>query len=51
MSLKEGEVYVCTDPKCGAEITVSKSAAASCAGTVVPRCCCGKDMVRKHKAA
>lgn len=51
MSLKQGETYVCTDPKCGAEITVSKGAAPSCSGTAVPRCCCGKDMVRKAKAA
>ena len=47
MSLKKGEVFVCPDPKCGAEVTVSKSAASTCAGTVVPRCCCGKDMVKK----
>ena len=29
MSLKQGEVYVCKDPKCGCEITVTKGAAAA----------------------
>ena len=47
MSLKEGEVYVCTDSKCGAEIKVTKGAAGTCQENAVPRCCCGKDMVRK----
>ncbi len=47
MSFKQGEVYACTDPKCGAEVTVSKGAAATCSGNAVPRCCCGKDMVKK----
>jgi hypothetical protein len=47
MSLKQGEVYVCKDPKCGCEITVTKGAAASCTGTAAPRCCCGKDMAKK----
>ncbi len=47
MSLKKGAVYSCPDPKCGAEVQVTKGAAATCSGTVVPRCCCGKDMVKK----
>ncbi len=51
MAFKQNEVYACTDPKCGAEVTVTKGAAASCTGNAVPRCCCGKDMVRKAKAA
>ena len=47
MPLKEGEVYKCTDPKCGCEITVTKGAAPDCGGEEAPRCCCSKEMVKK----
>lgn len=47
MSFKQGDVYKCTDAKCAAEITVTKGAAGTCTGNAVPRCCCGKDMVKK----
>ena len=49
MALKQGEVYTCTDPKCASEIKVTKGAEPSCNGNVVPRCCCGKDMVLKNQ--
>ncbi len=44
MALKEGEVYRCTDARCGCEITVTKGAPPSCNGQEQPRCCCGKTM-------
>jgi hypothetical protein len=44
MPLKQGEVYRCTDESCGCELTVTKSAPATCAGTADPTCCCGKTM-------
>jgi hypothetical protein len=47
MSWKQGETYQCTDPKCGCEIQVTRGAAATCSGALNPRCCCGKEMVRK----
>ncbi len=47
MALKQGEVYKCPDPECGCEVTVTKSAAARKGGNLNPRCCCGKDMVKK----
>jgi len=47
MSLKQGEIYTCTDAKCGCEIKVIKSAAPGCTGTAAPRCCCGKEMTIK----
>ncbi|MGH7792649.1 MAG: hypothetical protein ACREOB_10090 [Thermodesulfobacteriota bacterium] len=47
MALKEGEVYKCPDPNCGCEITVTKGAAPSKGGDLAPRCCCGKEMVKK----
>lgn len=47
MALKQGEVYRCPDPNCGCEITVTRSAGTDCKGTQNPRCCCGKEMVKK----
>jgi hypothetical protein len=47
MALKEGEVYKCTDPQCGCEITVTKGAQPGDGGNQAPRCCCGMEMVKK----
>ena len=47
MALKEGEVYKCPDPNCGCEITVTKGAPPGKGGELAPRCCCGKEMVKK----
>jgi hypothetical protein len=47
MSLKQGEIYICTDAKCGCELKVIKGAAPGCSGTAAPRCCCGKEMILK----
>ena len=47
MALKEGEVYRCPEPDCGCEITVIKGAAPGKGGDLPPRCCCGKEMVKK----
>jgi hypothetical protein len=46
MALKEGEVYKCPNPNCGCEITVTKGAGPG-GGDQPPRCCCGKEMVKK----
>jgi hypothetical protein len=47
MALTQGEVYKCPDPQCGCEITVTRGASPTCKGTELPRCCCGKTMVKK----
>ncbi len=47
MAIKEGEVYKCPNPNCGCEITVTKSPAPGSGGDQPPRCCCGKEMVKK----
>lgn len=45
MNLKKGEVYICTEPNCRAEITVRRGADSTCPGKFNIRCCCGKEMV------
>lgn len=47
MAFKQGEVYQCSDPKCGCEVTVTKAPRLGCGGTNNPTCCCGKEMKRK----
>ena len=47
MNLKTGEVYICTEPCCRAEIVVRRAADTSCPGKFKVRCCCGKDMARE----
>ncbi len=47
MPLRHGEVYMCPDPKCGCELTVTKPAPPDCPGTQNPTCCCGKTMQKK----
>ena len=49
MNLKQGEIYVCTEPCCKAEIVVRRSADPSCPGKYNIRCCCGKEMVREDQ--
>jgi hypothetical protein len=49
MNIKQGEVYVCTEPKCKAEIVVRRGADSTCPGNFNVRCCCGKEMVREDK--
>lgn len=48
MALQKGEVYACPDPECGCEITVTRGAAPGKGGDLNPRCCCGKEMVKKQ---
>lgn len=48
MALKEGEVYRCPDPACGCEISVTRGSAPGTGGNLNPRCCCGKEMVKKE---
>jgi hypothetical protein len=47
MALRKGERYSCSDPKCGCQIEVTKGAPESCNGNEKPRCCCGREMVKK----
>lgn len=47
MAFKKGDVYRCSDEQCGCEITVTHSASPDCRGNQNPRCCCGKEMVKK----
>jgi hypothetical protein len=49
MRLRAGEVYVCTEPNCKAEIVVRKSADNACQGKFELRCCCGKEMAREDR--
>ena len=51
MNLKQGEVYICTDPCCKAEIVVRRGADPACPGKFTVRCCCGKEMVREDQLA
>jgi len=44
MAFKQGEVYRCPDEACGCELTVTKPAPTTCAGTDLPTCCCGTTM-------
>ncbi|MBI4465749.1 MAG: hypothetical protein HY647_13680 [Acidobacteria bacterium] len=51
MSLKKGEVYICTEPSCKAEIVVRRGADSTCHGKYSLRCCCGEEMVREDQLA
>lgn len=46
MALQQGEVYRCTNPECGCEITVTRGAAPGRGGNLNLRCCCGLEMRR-----
>jgi hypothetical protein len=48
MNVKKGEIWVCKEPYCAAEIKVLRAADTKCHGTFDLRCCCGKDMVLKQ---
>jgi hypothetical protein len=47
MAQQKGEGYRCPDSECGCEITVTKATASGKGGNLNPRCCCGKEMIRK----
>jgi hypothetical protein len=49
MNLKPGEVYICTEPCCKAEIVVRRGANPECPGKYTVRCCCGKEMTREDQ--
>jgi hypothetical protein len=51
MNLKKGEVWICREPYCAAEIEVVRSANTNCHGKYTLRCCCGKELVLKEDAA
>jgi hypothetical protein len=48
MNVKKGEVWVCKESYCAAEIEVLRGANTTCHGKFNLRCCCGKDMVLKQ---
>lgn len=48
MNLKKGEIWVCKEPYCAAEIEVVRAANTSCHGKYTLRCCCGKEMTLKE---
>lgn len=50
MNLRKGEIWVCKEPYCAAEIEVIRSANTTCHGNFTLRCCCGKDMMLKTPA-
>lgn len=47
MAWNEGEVYRCPDENCGCEVTVTKAPKEGAGGDQPPKCCCGKEMVKK----
>lgn len=46
---KKGEVYVCDDPECDIEVTITKGCAEEYCPSCEPLMCCGKPMVKKKK--
>ena len=48
--MKTGEQYVCTDPECGAEMTVTSAPRGLDDPEVVPMCGCGSLMKLKSGA-
>lgn len=47
MALKQRETYHCPDPECGCEVTVTRGSVPGKGGNQNPRCCCGKEMVKR----
>ena len=47
MNLKTGEVHICTEPGCRAEVVVRRGADTTCPGKFKVCCCSGKDMARE----
>ena len=50
MNLKQGEIWICKEPYCAAEIEVLRGANTACHGNFTVRCCCGKEMTLKVPA-
>ena len=50
MNLKKGEIWICKEPSCAAEIEVLRGANSACQGNFTVRCCCGKDMRLQEKS-
>lgn len=50
MNLKKGEIWICKEPYCAAEIEVLRGANTTCHGNFTVRCCCGKEMTLKTPA-
>ena len=47
MKLQKGDIYICLEPSCGAEIGVRRGANDACSSKFTLRCCCGKEMTRE----
>jgi hypothetical protein len=44
MNVKKGEVYICKEPYCAAEVEVIRGANSTCHGKFNLSCCCGKEV-------
>jgi hypothetical protein len=44
MAMHKGEIYRCSDERCGCEIQVTVGAQEGGGGDLAPRCCCGREM-------
>jgi hypothetical protein len=47
---KKGDVYVCADPSCTIEVTVTKGCTKEACPVCGPLICCDKPMVKKGSA-
>ncbi|MGD0329004.1 MAG: hypothetical protein ABSB40_00995 [Nitrososphaeria archaeon] len=47
VAYKKGDVYVCSDPKCNIEVTVTKGCTEESCPVCEPLTCCGKRMTKK----
>ncbi len=47
VAYKKGDVYVCSDPKCNIEVTVTKGCTEESCPVCEPMTCCGKRMTKK----
>lgn len=47
MSMHRGDIYACSNPDCGAQISVTRGVNAEGGGDFSPRCSCGATMERQ----
>ena len=46
---RKGEVYVCSDPSCGMEVTINRGCTGEACSNCGPLICCDRPMVKKSK--
>jgi hypothetical protein len=44
MVMKPGDIFRCTNPDCGCELTVIQESHRADASSKAPHCCCGAEM-------